>query len=307
MGKKRDPRIIETEKPYIERERKFVPVVPPAVAAQGEDAVAAYKSQKLLEIADHVRMCADTFVTADHPDLAPVIPVALHTEKFLPEAERTRPRERIYYADADLKVRTLSAEFRQEAHKRDGVKQTVKIARHTGREKDKDGATLNRTEMHAKLTGPGVCLTAVDDVKIQRWLTKNFRESALKPAFRIVSQRIRIPYHPEGNTDVVIEVACDNILFGETIFGRTWQDPKLEIEIIKGPEDEEACRKILEREERRLIEKFDLIAQTESNAEMGYAQLAADLATAAGRAKLSRIGARDVWWTREGRTKIGLK
>jgi hypothetical protein len=308
MAKKRDPRIIEIEKPYIERERKFVPAVPAHIVRQGEAAVAAYKGQKLIEIADHVRMCRDTFVTADHPDLAPVIPAALHTEQFLPEAERTRPRERIYYVDAELDVKRLSAEFRQEAHKRDGVKQTIKLARGvTGKNKDKDSSTLNRLEMHAKLTGPGVCLTAVDDAKQRRWLTDHFRERAMKPAFRLVSQRIRIPYHPDGDTSIIIELACDNILFGETIYGRCWQDPKLEIEIIKGPEDEAACRRILEREERRIVEKFDLVAQLESNAELGYARLLPDLSTAGGRALLDRTGPRDVWWTPTGRAKLGLK
>ncbi|MBU0799506.1 MAG: hypothetical protein KKA05_00740 [Alphaproteobacteria bacterium] len=303
MSKKRDPRIIELEKPYIERERKFVPIVPDAVARKGEDAIAAYKSRKLLMIAEHVRLSVDTFVTADHPSLAPIIPEALAARKFTAEDERTKPRERIYYLDVDMKVRDLSVEFRQETHKRNGVKQTIKITRDSG----KDSPTLNREEIHAKLTGPGVVLTAVDEEKRRRWLTRNFKEAALKPGFRMVSQRIRIPYFPEGNTDVMIELACDYILFGETIFGKVWQDPKLEIEIIKGPADEEACRRILEREEQRIMEEFDMVAQLESNAEIGYRHMADDLATKEGRAKLNALGPREVWWDKAGRAKWGLK
>ena len=302
MARKRDTRIIEIEKPYIERERKFVPVVPPDVAAKGEEAIAAYKTRKLLLIADHIRLSADTFVTADHPDLAPVIPAALKAHKFDAEYERTKPRERVYYADADLKVRSLGVEFRQEANRRYGVKQTIKIARNVKR----PSATLNRIEMHARLTGPGVALDVAEDRKDRRFLRRHFNEAQLKPGFRMVSQRIRIPYFPEGNTDVMIELACDYTLFGETVFGRCWNDPKLEIEILKGPADEEECRRILEREEKRIMDEFDLEPQLESNAEIGYRYLAQDLATARGAAAYERLGAREIWWDRAARARRGL-
>lgn len=309
LGKKhRDPRIIETEKPYIERERKFVPVVPDDIARKGPEAIAAYKTRKLLLIADHVRLATDTFVTADHPDFAPVIPGALNDVDFMAAFERTRPRERIYYIDAELSAQKRAVEFRQETHRNYGVKQTIKIGRMTGSDTGKDGdTTLNRLEIHAKLTGPGVVLGAVDDERERRRLRRHFKEAALKPGFRLVSQRIRIPYHPEGDKNVMIELACDYILYGETMFGKCWHDPKLEIEIIKGPADEAACRKILEREEKRIMDEFDMVAQPESNADLGYQRLAPDLATKAGRQAFERMGAREVWWDRAGRAKWGLK
>lgn len=304
MGKKRDPRVLDREKSYIERERKFVPVVPENVIARGSAAVAAYKSRKLLLVADHVRLSTDIFVTPDHPDLAPVLPVALRALKFAPQAEHTKPRERIYYADAALKVRDLGVEFRQEAI-RQGVRQTIKIARAIDG-KDQDDTTLNRLEMHAKLSGPGVALAGAADEKSRRWLGRHFKEAVLIPAFRMVSQRIRMPYYPEGNTDVMIELACDYILFGETMFGKCWQDPKLELEIIKGPADEAACRRILEREERRIMEEFDFVAQRESNAAIGYAALVPDLADRAGRKRFVAMPPRGIWWDRAGRTALGL-
>lgn len=304
MGKNRDPRILGLEKPYIERERKFIPVVPPAIAGKGAHDVAEYKRRQLQAIAQHVRQCPDIFVTADHPDLAPVIPAALRACRFAAEDECTRPRERIYYVDAAMTAEERGVEFRQQTNRQGEVKQTIKIGRDFGQD---DRATLNRHEMHARLRGPGVVLTATADKGARKWLTENFNEQALKPAFRMVSQRLRLPYFPAGDTDVMIELACDTILFGETIFGRCWQDPKLEIEILKGPADELACRRILEREEARLLSVFALAAQHESNAEMGYAQLRPDLETGEGRTRFDRLQATEIWWDRPGRGRWGLK
>lgn len=306
MGKKSsDQRVIETEKPYIERERKLVPVVPPDVAARGEAAAAAYKRRKLLLVADHVRLATDVYVTADHPDIAPVVPAALGDVDFRAPFEEIAPREYIYFADADMDVKKFCTEFRQAAHPIHGIKQNIKIGRDVARRPD--DITLNRLEMRAKVTGYGPVFAAVESEKERRWLRSHFDEASLKPVFRLGTQRIRIPYHPDGDVSVKIELACVHTLFGETIFGRTWSDPKLEIEIKKGPEDEAACRRILEREQQRIMDEFDLAPQFQSNAEVGYGHLLPDLQGGQGRRTFDRLGAREIWWDRAGRAKWGLK
>lgn len=307
MGKKHnDPRVIDTEEPYIERERKLVPVVPADVAARGEFAAAAYKQRKLLLIADHVRLATDVYVTADHPDIAPAVPAALGDIHFRAPFEEINPREYIYFVDADMKVRKYATEFRQAAHPIHGVKQNIKIGREVENRRP-DDITLNRLEMRAKVTGYGPVFAAVEDDRERRWLRRHFNEAALKPAFRLGTQRIRIPYHPEGDTGVKIELACVHTLFGETVFGKVWSDPKLEIEIKKGPEDEAACRRILEREQQRIMDEFDMAPNVQSNAEVGYDRLLPDLQSAQGRRVFDRLGPREIWWDRAGRAKWGLK
>jgi hypothetical protein len=301
-----DARIIETEKPYIERERKLVPVVPADVAAKGEFAAAAYKQRKLLLIADHVRLATDVYVTSDHPAIAPAVPAALGDIYFRAPLEEINPREYIYFVDADMKVRKFATEFRQAAHPIHGIKQNIKIGRAVA-DRRADDITLNRLEMRAKVTGYGPVFAAVEDERERRWLRRHFKEAGLKPAFRLGTQRIRIPYHPEGDTNVKIELACVHTLFGETIFGKVWSDPKLEIEIKKGPEDEAACRRILEREQQRIMDEFDMAPNDKSNAEVGYDRLLPDLQTAQGRRVFERLGPREIWWDRPGRARWGLK
>lgn len=303
MSKKRDPRIIDVAETYIERELKLIPIVPEDVAAKGAMAAAQYKSRKLLEIAAHVRLSTDHYVTADHSLLAPAIPAGLRELKFVPSAERTPPRERVYYADAALMIRRLGMEIRQQEHKRHGVKQTMKIVRSA---KDK-GDALDRDEIHAHIRDFGACFAVLDDARRLRELRKELREDALKPAFRMASQRLRVPYHPGGNRDVTIELAIDPLLFGETVFGTTWLDPKLEIEIVKGPASEAACRKILEHEKKRLMSEFKLAVQAESNAEIGYAYLAQDLLDPNKRAVFEKLKPDTVWWDRASRANLGLK
>jgi hypothetical protein len=306
MSKKhRDPRVIDTEESYIERERKLVPVVPPDIAARGEAQVAAYKRRKLLLIADHVRMATDIYVTADHPDFAPAVPAALGDVDFRAPLEEVNPREYIYFADAQMKVKKFATEFRQAAHPINGIKQNIKIGRDVARRPD--DITLNRLEMRAKVTEYGPVFAAVEDEKERNWLRRHFKESALKPVFRLGTQRIRIPYHPDGDAAVKIELACVHTLFGETIFGKVWSDPKLEIEIKKGPEDEAACRRILEREQQRIMDEFDMAPQFQSNAEVGYDRLLPDLQSPQGQRVFERLGPRENWWDRAGRAKWGLK
>lgn len=295
-----DPQIIAVSPAYEERERKYVPKVPDDVTAQGADAVAAYKREKLLQIVEYVRGNSAEFVTDDNPALAPSLPPGMPASFRAPE-EITAPRERVYFVDPALRVSGLHAEFRQETGKSYGVKQTVKLGggAHTA------DPTLDRRELQAKLAWLGINLDAVENREDREWLRANFNSQSLKPGFRMISQRLRISYYPEGNTDVQIELACDFILIGETVFGRTWQDPKLEIELKHGPDDPELSRRILEREEQRLMARFGLERQLESNAVMGYRMLEKDLQTAAGQELMNRLAPNEQWWRDENRP--GLK
>ncbi len=300
MGRK-ESQIIAIESPHRERERKYVSIIPDNVKNKGDEAVAAYRKQKLLEVYEYVRRNTDEFVTADHPDLSPHLPPGI-SETFEIPAERTRPRQRVYFADAKLNVWKAKAEFRQELDKSYGVKQTIK----RGNGATDIDPTLDRMEFPAKLSSLGINLRAVSDKSARKWLKSEFDGVELKPLFRMISQRLRTAYHPDGNQNITIELACDVILVGETVFGRVWRDPKLEIE-IKTPEDitEAEAKKILDREEKRL-ERFGMVRQLESNAVMGYEMLQKDLLGVKGQALFNKMKRDDVWWTPRTRARFGL-
>jgi len=302
LGKnKKDPQIIEVLKANGERERKFIPRVPEEIREQGEDAVVEYKKERLREIYNHVCACPDEFVTADHPDHAPALPPGVN-EKFDAPAERTEPRERIYFIDKDLKVWEHKLEVRQEI-KSYGVKQTVKI----GNGATSARPTLDRIELQAKLNRLGANLEAVDKKSISekdsKWLCDTFNNK-LKPGGRVISQRLKTVYHPDGDRNVLIEVACDVLLVGETMFGDIYRDPKLEIE-IKEPKNlskQEAAR-ILDREEQRFLQRFDLERQLESNGVVLYKLLQDKLKTPEGQARFKSLGHDEEWWTQQNRLK----
>jgi hypothetical protein len=299
--KPKKQKILEIMPAHRERERKYIFIPADEDKRNGPAAVAHYRKRKLLDLYEYVRANTDEFVTADHPDLSPYLPPGLK-ETFDMPAERTSPRERIYFADAKLRCHRKQVEFRQELGKDYGVKQTVK----RGGSATKEDPTLDRREFPAKLSAQGVNLDAVDGKDDREWLKKHFNEAALKPAFRMVSQRLRTSYHPDGNQDVEIELACDVILTGETFFGRVWHDPKLELE-IKRPDNltEAQAKKILDTEERRL-RKFGLIRQLESNGALGCEMLREDLADPVKRKRFEALKPGDVWWTARNRPKFGL-
>jgi hypothetical protein len=301
-SKKKKNKIIEILSVNRERERKYIFVAPDDVAQRGPVAAARYSKQKLLELYRYVDRNGDEFVTADHPDMAPLLPPGIK-EVFDMPSERTRPRERIYFADASLKVLLKQVEFRQELGKSYGVKQTVK----RGGNGSKADPTLDRREFPAKLAQQGIHLAAIDGKDDRNWLAKEFKSADLKPAFRMISQRLRTSYHPDGDQSVLIELACDVVLIGETVFGDVWHDPKLEIE-IKRPErlTEKQADAILDREEKRLMTRFGLVRQFESNGALGCEKLRPHLATPGGRAKFDKLRPADVWWTAGARAQFGL-
>lgn len=295
------PRIIKTLEPNAERERKFIPVVPAEIAARGDRAIADYKAQRLLEIYRYICDSTNEFITHDHPVFAPVLPPGVEMA-FEPPITRTRPRERLYFADALLDVEKQNLEIRLELTSY-GCKQTIKM---DSGDANRNTPTLDRMEFQARLRGIGVNMEAIDTTvdKLQRRrLRQSFSGAGLKPLFRMLSQRLKVSYHPEGNPDVMIEVACDTRLVGETVFGDIWYDPKLELE-IKEPAGLTAAQAdfILTREEGRFLNRFALERQFESNGAVGYRHLRTKLLTPEGRKFFRNLRTEDRWWEQDRRT-----
>jgi hypothetical protein len=246
----RDPNILKIEPSYHERERKYV----------------ARKKGNLSAILKHVRNANDEFVTYDHPDFIPDgIPKKVRKKILMPR-EITVVRERIYFLDTELKALFNEVEIRQEAKAKYPVKQTIKTG-HKGSDSDH---TLDRWEHPAKLRQFGPLIEAVDDAAVKKHLQEIFAEAAFVPALRMVSQRTRLSYHPEGNPDIAIEMAFDLILWGQTAFGFEWQEPKIEIELVKGASNAEEAQKILDKEEKRLLGSFPLKPVLHSNPTPGF-------------------------------------
>lgn len=251
------PRILKIEPSYHERERKYV----------------TRKKGDLSAILKHVLNANDEFVTTDHPDFIPYgLPKKIRKGVLTPR-QVTLVRERVYYMDTELKALFNDVEIRQEAKTKYPVKQTIKTG-HKGSDSDH---TLDRWEHPAKLTGFGPTLDAIEDPDVKSQLQSLFDAAVFIPALRMVSQRTRLSYHPEGNRDIEIEMAFDLILWGQTVFGYEWKEPKIELELVKGANDKSEAQKILDIEEARLLGSFPLKSVLHSNPTPGFKDLAKKL------------------------------
>jgi len=251
--------IIKIEPKYHERERKYVPT----------------KKGKLSAILKHVLNAQNEFVTPNHPDFIPQdLPKKVAAHIITPR-EITVMRERVYYLDEELKAIKADIEIRQEAKSKYPVKQTIK----TGMAASDDDHTLDRIEFPSKLHDFGPNLLAVDCRKTKGLLKKLFEHSTFIPALRMVSQRTRLTYHPDGDPNIQIEMAFDLLLWGQTAFGFKWQEPKIEIELVKGAEDDKQARHILDREESRLLASFPLESVLHSNPTPGFIDIQERLAS----------------------------
>lgn len=280
MGQKKDPQIIKIEDAYRERERKYVPAGDKSI----EDVMA------------HVLSCRDVFVTMDHPDFLPLhLPEHL-TRKIQVPREITQMRERIYYVDPALDILKHDIEIRQEAKLKYPVKQNIKI----GHGASKSDPTLDRIEYPAKLLTYGANLGAVEDEKLRKRLSNIFNEP-LKPAIRMVSQRTRIVYFPEGDANIEIEMAFDTLLWGQTVTGHEWDEPKIEIELVKGAASDADAKRILDREEQRLTTLFALSPVYYSNPTPGLRHMAEEMKQSAAareavRNKIKSLKSSQFWW-----------
>lgn len=266
--------IIKIEKPYLETERVLV----------------ADDTALMWEVVAHVLNCKDVFVSAGDERLAPSLPPGMEAI-FRPSSQITDPRERAYFLDADGIMREMKCEIRQEV-KPGFVKQTTK----KGNGATAADSTMDRLEQASKLVGFGFNIFAVGDEKLRKALMDNLT-SMPRPVQRMISQRVRIPYYPEGNPDVRIEMAIEPVHIGQTFTGFIWQQPKIDLEIKIGPVGKEARHALLAREEERLLSTFPVLRpQLKSSPTPGFDAIQSEMHSAAIRARFNAIRPDEQWW-----------
>lgn len=265
--------IIKIEKPYLETERVLI----------GDD------PHLMWEIVEHVNNCKDVFISASDERLAPTPPTGINAA-FKPSIQITDPRERAYFLDAEGVLREMKCEIRQEI-KPGFVKQTTK----KGNGATAEDSTMDRMEQASKLMAFGFNIMAVGDKKLRATLIESL-QSVPRPVQRMISQRVRIPYHPEGNPAIRIEMAIEPIHVGQTFTGFVWQQPKIDLEIKVGPEDKAARHALLAREEERLLSIFPLRPQLKSSPTPGFDAIREDMKNSAVRARFEAIGPDERWW-----------
>jgi len=206
--------------------------------------------------------------------------------------EVTEQRTRIYWDTDALKAFESGIEIRQERREKGGIKQMVKIGGNgTG-----DDAMMDRMEYPCRCDAFGVCFEEIDNKPVRKKLMKQFEGELFKPVIAMVSQRARLKYHPEGNTDVLIEAAFDYPCWGFAFSGFIWKAPEMELEIVDGPDDHAAAFALLERETRRFEERFELTRMATSKPTPGFEQLGAYLASDEGQNAFRRLSIETPWW-----------
>ncbi len=266
--------IVEAKKPVLESER-----------------VLNADNPKLIhDIIRHVENCKTSFVTPDDPRLAPLLPRGMEVPYMMP-TEVTAPRERYYFLDESGYLRQINCEVRQES-KQGLYKQTTKV----GEGGNKYDSTMDRMEQASKILTFGFNAYAIADEHVRDDILRNLT-SVPKPSLRMISQRVRIPYHPEGNPDLLIEMALEPLHVGQTFTGYAWQSPKIDLEIKVGPPDSEKTLRhsILAREEERLLSIFPLTRQLRSSPTRGFEEIKDALHNPKVRDRFRSLGATEQW------------
>ncbi len=277
--------VLEKKDPYLESERVLV----------------AQNQRVIQQIIDHVKECERRFVTREKANIAPVLPDRyLSRMEFQVPTEITPPRERAYFQDRHFFLRSLEAEVRQEP-RLGAYKQTTKIGSGGATSTD---STLDRMEQASRITGFGFNVYAIGDKDLRNKLLEK-SPTLIKPVLRMVSQRERICYHPNGDPDVLIEMALERIHVGQTFNGFAWSKPKIDLEIKMGPEEKGMRHSILAREEKRLRELFGsaLTKELASSPTPGFEALEEFLSTDKGRAAFDALETRAKWWEKDGPTQ----
>lgn len=251
---------------------------------------------KLDAASDAVIDAIQDFVLA-HPKIyapaiqrvAPGIPAALR-KSFATPLEVTEPRIRLYWDDVDLTMQKNGIEIRQEPRPKGGIKQMVKIGGGQGQ------TMLDRQEHSANIDHFGIDIDAIKDSNLRRRLKTITHGKTLKPIISMISQRMKMNYHPDGNPGVVIELGLDAPCHGYCFDGFKWQLPQIELELVDGPVDAEQARVILEWEAARLYTRFDLMPNVTSKPAAGFAHLRPFLATPAGRQAFTAHNRKVIWW-----------
>lgn len=259
---------------------------------ESEKVLTGESAKYMREVAEHVRNCKTVFVSPDLLDSAPKMPAGID-EEFDTPIQITVQRQRAYFLDIDGILRELNCEARQEPRPDGTIKQVVKVGK-GGNLRD---STMDRLELAAKLLRFGFNIYAVGDKELRHQLMDNL-QSPPKPVERLVSQRIRLPYHPEGNPDVLIEMAIEPIHVGETFTGFVWSKPKLDLEIKKGPpaEDRAARHAILETERSRVRSIFSLTDHFQSSPTPGFDVLTEELKMGDVRRRFEEMPVDAQWW-----------
>jgi hypothetical protein len=265
--------IIKVEKPYLETERVLI----------------ADSGDLMWQIVDHVKNCRDTFVSANDARISPVMPKGVQAA-FHEPIQITAPRERAYFLDGEGVLREKKCEIRQEI-KPGFVKQTTK----KGNGATSEDSTMDRMEQASKLVGFGFNILAIGDKKLREELIETLH-SVPRPVQRMISQRVRLPYYPEGNPDILIEMAIEPIHVGQTFTGFVWEQPKIDLEIKMGPEDKAARHALLAREEERLLSIFPLNPQLKSSPTPGFDAIQSEMGNKDVRARFESIGTAERWW-----------
>lgn len=266
--------IIKMDKPYLETERVLI--------ADSTDLMDA--------IIEHVLNCKDVFVATKDTALAPVLPEGVKA-RFRRPMQVTEERERVYFLDANGVLRSKKCEVRQQINP-DYIKQTTK----RGNGATAEDSTMDRMEQASKLVGFGFNIFAVGDEKLRRELMQDLTMIP-RPVQRMISQRVRIPYHPEGDERIRIEMAIEPTHVGQTFTGFVWEQPKIDLEIKSGPTIKEARHALLAREQARLMSIFsDLRPQLKSSPTPGFEAIESDLHNPRVRALFEAIAPNQQWW-----------
>ena len=239
----------------------------------------------MVEVYRHVLACRDEFVTQDAPSMLPDVPAALLPSVSAP-LEITPMRRRFYSTDKKLEMPAQGIELRQEPKPNGTVRQVIKIG---SSDVEEDNPTLDRTEYPARLYDLGPVLHAVRDKAVRRRLVKAFGRKKLRQPIRMMSQRFRFPYHPEGDRHLTMEIAFDPILVGQCFDGFSWAHPMMELEIKNGPQDKVEAGALLDREERRLTARFEMVRHLHSNPSPGFDHLREMVGSKQGRLELNAL------------------
>jgi|GEM_PF-6176653 len=211
--------------------------------------------------------------------------------RLLPSFERTRGRVRRYFDSVDLDLFKNGIEIRQEAREKGGYKQMVKIDRPDNSSDD----MMDRDEYPGVCHKIGVDFDEVEDKLIRRRLMNDYGGLKLKPLVVMVSQRLRLKYHPEGDTGIEIEAAFDVPCCGFALNKYVWEAPEMELEIIKGPEKHAAALALLEREAAR-FKKFGLKRTATSKPTPGFAGMGEFLKGREGQKAFKNLKLDQEWW-----------
>ncbi len=248
-----------------------------------------------LEILKSAQSCRREFITLDDPSLAPRLPTGFDGA-FRPPLEVTPPRQTIYFIDAEGKLREMGIETRQRIEK-GRIKQTTK------RDKTSlaQSPALNRAEQHSYLCAPGFNVYALGE-EVARKMVKKEIQSPPRPALRIIAQRERMSYFPDGNPEWEIELAVEPIHLWQSFDGAYGSKHKIDLEIKRGPEDEAERLALLQCEEDRLLRRFErhLTPEMRSSAADGFDHILSVVRVDEGKRKqFERIDPRYPNWIQE--------